>query len=137
MSARDAPPRAGGGIDTLGTAKGDLQTFDVWFEIAESEGLLPGFRGHVIVPGDRLSDVVVVPVSAVHKGRVWVKTDDGKDEPRDVTIGRSDSQNVGSSTRKRKLSIPVNRRGLRPSQRWNASTIVDSIGYSPNTANRM
>jgi multidrug efflux pump subunit AcrA (membrane-fusion protein) len=82
-------------IETLGAAKGEWQSFDVWFDLSESAGqLLPGFRGSIVVPGEKVDDVLIVPVSAVAKNRVWVHSDDGKDEARDVTIGRSDGQNV-------------------------------------------
>ena len=52
-----------------------------------------------------------------------------------TTVFFSASQNVGSATRNLKFCSPVNRRALRPSQLWNASTIVDTTGYSPKTAN--
>lgn len=82
-------------VESLGAAKGDWQAFDVWFDLAETAGqLLPGFRGHIVLPGEKVEGVLVVPASAVWKGRVWVRSADGKDEPRDVTVGRSDANHV-------------------------------------------
>lgn len=81
-------------IETVGAAKGEWQSFDVWFDLSETAGqLLPGFRGNIVLPGEKVNDVLVVPASAVARNRVWVRDGD-KDEARDVTVGRSDGQNV-------------------------------------------
>jgi len=64
--------------------------------------LLPGYKATVTVPGGKLDGVLVVPLTAVAKNRVWLHTADGKDEATDVVVGRSDGSNVQINRRERR-----------------------------------
>lgn len=81
---------------TAGHAKGAEQAFDVTVTLPPvDERLAPGFKVTVALDHGRLDDVLLVPATAVHNNKVWVKTGDAKDdkpEPRRVTVGESDGE---------------------------------------------
>jgi multidrug efflux pump subunit AcrA (membrane-fusion protein) len=76
-------------------AKGDAGGgYQARFDVPAIDArVLPGMKATVRIDAGTAKDVLVVPVSAVSKGRVKVK-EDGKDVWRDVVIGKSDSENV-------------------------------------------
>jgi multidrug efflux pump subunit AcrA (membrane-fusion protein) len=90
----------------IGTGKGDAQVFDVVVDLLGSvdDRLSPGFKASVNLDGGRIDDALLVPASAVWRGKVWVRkpTPEGaaaketppNDEMRAVVVGRSDGRMV-------------------------------------------
>ena len=65
------------------------------FELASVDSKLsPGMRVSIRIDAGEVKDVLIVPMSVVSKGRVKVRPTEGKDEWRDVVIGKSDGENV-------------------------------------------
>ena len=56
--------------------------------------LVPGYAVRVGVDVPTVTGVLVVPYRAVYHGKVWVRTPDGRDEVRPVTVGRTDYHNT-------------------------------------------
>jgi multidrug efflux pump subunit AcrA (membrane-fusion protein) len=82
----DISPTASKGEGGQGyQAKFDLPTLD--------PRLTPGMKATVRIDAGTVNDVLIVPLTAVSKGRVKVKQD-GKEVWRDVVIGKSDTDNV-------------------------------------------
>jgi len=55
--------------------------------------LIPGMKAAVHIQAAKLENVLLIPLGAVTAGKVTVEKD-GKDEERDVVLGKSDGQNV-------------------------------------------
>ena len=55
--------------------------------------IIPGMKAAVHIQAGKLENVLLIPVGAVTAGKVTVEKD-GKDEERDVVLGKSDGQNV-------------------------------------------
>jgi multidrug efflux pump subunit AcrA (membrane-fusion protein) len=81
-------------IDILGASKGTEQGFETSIALEGADPrLAPGYKALVVIPGGKADDVLILPVSAVSKGRVWVKAGN-KTEAKEVTTGRSDGINI-------------------------------------------
>jgi multidrug efflux pump subunit AcrA (membrane-fusion protein) len=77
-----------------GQPKDGGQAFQTSIELASVDArLAPGMKATARIDAGSATDVLVVPVSAVHKGRVKLYRD-GKDEWHDVVVGRSDGELV-------------------------------------------
>ncbi len=85
-------------VKLTGAGGSPEQTFEATIDLPPvDERIAPGFKASAVIDNGKLENVLTVPVTAVGKGRVWVKTGEGKDakeEPRDVVVGRSDGMNV-------------------------------------------
>jgi multidrug efflux pump subunit AcrA (membrane-fusion protein) len=69
--------------------------YDVLIDLPKvDERIAPGYRATVRIDCGTIENALLVPVEAVNRGRVWVRTADGKDEERFVRIGRSDGKQV-------------------------------------------
>ena len=76
---------------------GRTGSFDVPVSLAGADvdrRLGPGYGATVEVDVPPATDVLVVPVSAVWHGKVWVRQSDGTDRPTPVTLGRRDGESV-------------------------------------------
>ncbi len=79
----------------VGEAKNDEQLFNVPIDLpAVDARLAPGFKADVSVDAGKLDNVLLVPVSAVSHGTVWVHPASGEDQMRTVTVGRTDGHQV-------------------------------------------
>jgi multidrug efflux pump subunit AcrA (membrane-fusion protein) len=90
----------------FGAAKGEAQAFDVIIDLpGVDERLAPGFKANVNFDGGKIDDALLVPATAVWRGKVWVRKagDEAKakdqqqpieDEVRSVVVGRSDGRLV-------------------------------------------
>jgi multidrug efflux pump subunit AcrA (membrane-fusion protein) len=74
-------------------------------------GLMPGSKGVARIDAGQADNALLVPVSAVARGRAKVREADGEEKWRDVVTGRSDGENVeildGLKEGERVLNKPV------------------------------
>jgi hypothetical protein len=56
--------------------------------------LMPGEKGAAHIDLGSMKDVLVVPTTAVQRGRVRVQGEDGKDSWKNVTCGASDGESI-------------------------------------------
>jgi multidrug efflux pump subunit AcrA (membrane-fusion protein) len=81
-------------IAPVGGAREGGQGFVSHFDVPlRDPKLLPGMKASVRIDGGTSNDVLVVPTSAITKGRVKVKEDD-KEVWRDVVVGRSEGEST-------------------------------------------
>ncbi len=77
----------------VGAAKGDGQAFDVPMDLPPVDPrLVPGYKANVSVDAGKVENVLLVPNTAVYRGKVWVHKPGGDDEVRPVTVGRTDGK---------------------------------------------
>jgi multidrug efflux pump subunit AcrA (membrane-fusion protein) len=76
-------------------ARGNASVSEFLVTLPEvDQRIVPGMKGSVHVDGGRAKDVIVVPLSAVRSGKVWVRTSDGKEPARSVTLGLTDGTSI-------------------------------------------
>jgi len=80
----------------IAESQGQDQIFNIEIVLpAVDERLAPGYWADVNFNAGFRQDVLLVPVSAVWRGKVWIsKGGSAADEPRSVVIGASDGRNV-------------------------------------------
>jgi multidrug resistance efflux pump len=60
--------------------------------------LIPGMRAGVSITADLAKNVLIIPITAVSAGQVWVRDAAGETKARDVTLGASDGTNIEVKT---------------------------------------
>jgi macrolide-specific efflux system membrane fusion protein len=79
----------------VGKASGSEQTFQQLVEVgAVDPRILPGMKASVKIDAGQGDEFPLAPVGAVSNGKVRIKGKDGKEQERDVVVGRSDGTNI-------------------------------------------
>ncbi|MGD1277526.1 MAG: HlyD family efflux transporter periplasmic adaptor subunit [Tepidisphaeraceae bacterium] len=82
----------------IGQAGKAQQHFDVIVDLPSvDERLAPGFKAEVKFDAGKLQNVLLVPATAVWRGKVWISKPGaaaGSEEPRNVVVGYSNGQDI-------------------------------------------
>jgi multidrug efflux pump subunit AcrA (membrane-fusion protein) len=82
-------------VASLPGQRGNVTGYDVWIDAGTLDpNLMPAMTAAVKLEPEKVEGVLLVPVAAVVNGKVSVRGADGKDQERDVIVGRSDGKMV-------------------------------------------
>jgi multidrug efflux pump subunit AcrA (membrane-fusion protein) len=65
---------------------------------ASDDRLIPGMRSAVSISADLAKNVLIIPLTAISAGQVWVRDASGETKARDVALGASDGTNIEVKT---------------------------------------
>jgi multidrug efflux pump subunit AcrA (membrane-fusion protein) len=86
-------------MSVIGEAQGPQQAFNLIVDLPSVDGrLAPGFAADVNLDAGTIHDVLLIPLTAVWRDKVWVSKPGPNgtttEEARIVTLGKSDGENV-------------------------------------------